>query len=160
LLNRNFQRLGGYSVQTASTGRQALRLLEEAVFDLVISDMAMEDIDGIELLDHTRSLYPHLPFIIITGVGTIDSAVEAIKKGAFHYITKPFQMRDMEILVQRALEHGSLYRELHKLRDKELAQYPGMVFGKSKRMLDLIARVEKVADSPSTVLIFGGKWNR
>lgn len=154
LLDRNMKRLG-YSVQTASSGREGLRLIEETIFDLVISDMAMENINGIELLERAQSLYPYLPFIIITGVGTIESAVEAIKKGAYHYITKPFQMREMEILVQRALEHGSLNRELRQLRDKVLKQVPSIVFGRNKQMLDLISKIEKVADSTSTILICG-----
>ncbi|MEW5805007.1 MAG: sigma-54 dependent transcriptional regulator [bacterium] len=154
LLDRNLKRLG-YSVQTASSGREGLRLIEETIFDLVISDLAMEDINGIKLLEHARSLYPYLPFIIITGVGTIESAVEAIKKGAFNYVTKPFQMRDMEILVQRALEYGNMNRELQQFRHKSQNQFPGMVFGQNKQMLDLISKIEKVADSPATILILG-----
>jgi DNA-binding NtrC family response regulator len=154
LLNRSLQRLG-YLVHTASSGREAIRLVEETVFDLIISDMAIEDISGIELLEHARSLYPHLPIIIITGVGTIESAVEAIKKGAFHYLTKPFQMQEMEILIQRALEYGNLHQELNKLRDSVANRFSGIIFGENKRMLDLVAKVAKVADSPSTILILG-----
>ncbi len=98
-LSRFLTRLG-YQVREAESGEQGWRAIEETMFDLVISDMAMEGLTGLGLLERVRATDATLPFIIITGVGTIESAVEAIKLGAFHYITKPFKLRDIEILVR------------------------------------------------------------
>lgn len=144
-----------YSVQTADCGEAGWRAIEETMFDLVISDMAMEDLNGLELLKRVRSTDATLPFIIITGVGTIETAVEAIKLGAFHYITKPFKLRDIEILVQRALEYGKLHRKLNALSLQQEDGFPEMVVGSNKSMHDLMRKVEKVSDSQATVLIQG-----
>jgi DNA-binding NtrC family response regulator len=111
---------------------------------------------GLDLLERVRASDATLPFIILTGVGTIETAVEAIKLGAFHYITKPFKLRDMEILVRRALEYGKLNRKLTTLRlQEEEDRYPKMVIGSSKSMHDLMRRVEKISDSQASVLIQG-----
>jgi DNA-binding NtrC family response regulator len=89
-------------------------------------------------------------------VGTIETAVEAIKLGAFHYITKPFKQRDVEILIRRALEYGELHRKLDTLRvQEEDGQFPKMVVGSSKAMHDLLRKVEKISDSHASVLIEG-----
>ena len=145
-----------YQVREAESGEQGWRAIEETMFDLVISDMAMGDLSGLELLERVRASDATLPFIIVTGVGTIETAVEAIKLGAFHYITKPFKLRDMEILVRRALEYGKLNRKLTTLRlQEEEDRYPKMVIGSSKSMHDLMRRVEKISDSQASVLIQG-----
>lgn len=144
-----------YSVQTADCGEAGWRAIEETMFDLVISDMAMEDLSGLELLKRVRSTDATLPFIIITGVGTIETAVEAIKLGAFHYITKPFKLRDIEILIQRALEYGKLHRKLSALSLQEEDGLPEMVVGSNKSMHELMRKVEKVSDSQASVLIQG-----
>jgi DNA-binding NtrC family response regulator len=145
-----------YYVQTADCGEAGWRAIEETMFDLVISDMAMEDLSGLELLKRVRSTDATLPFIIITGVGTIETAVEAIKLGAFHYITKPFKLRDIEILVQRALEYGKLNRRLSALSlQEEKDGFPEMVVGSNKSMHELMRKVEKVSDSLASVMIQG-----
>ncbi len=155
VLSRLFSRKG-YEVHIAETGEEGWKAIEETMFDLVISDMAMEDLDGLELLDRVRSTDATIPFIIITGVGTIESAVQAIKMGAFHYITKPFKNRDIEILAQRALEYGKLHRKLDNLRlHDEDGSLPQMLIGASKSMHDLMHCVEKVSDSLAPVLIQG-----
>jgi len=154
-LSRFLTRLG-YQVQTEESGEDAWKAIEETMFDLIISDMAMDDISGLELLERVRTTDSALPFIIITGVGTIETAVEAIKLGAFHYITKPFKLRDMEILVKRALEYGKLHRKLDVLRvQEEDDEFPKMVVGYSKSMQELLRRIEKISDSHATVLIQG-----
>ena len=146
----------GYTVITAACGEQGWKAIEETVFDLVISDMAMDDLSGIELLERVRTSDATLPFIIMTGVGTIESAVEAIKMGAFHYISKPFRLQDMEILVQRALESGRLHRELRSLKLQEKSSgETEMVVGASKCMQELMRRVEKISASEASVLIQG-----
>jgi DNA-binding NtrC family response regulator len=155
ILSRLFMRKG-YEVHTAEHGEEGWKAMEETMFDLVISDMAMEDLDGLELLKRVRSTDTSMPFIMITGVGTIESAVEAIKLGAFHYITKPFKSQDIEILAQRALEYGKLNRQLSTLRVyDENGDSPKMLVGASKSMQDLMRRVEKISDSMAPVLIQG-----
>jgi len=146
----------GYTVYTAERGEDACKAMEETVFDLVISDMAMEGLNGLELLKIVRSTDSTTPFIIITGVGTIESAVEAIQMGAFHYITKPFKNHDIEILAQRAIEYGKLNRKLSNIRlaDKN-EDLPRMLIGASRSMHELMKRVEKISDSMASVLIMG-----
>jgi DNA-binding NtrC family response regulator len=147
----------GYRVFAVASGEEASKAIEETMFDLVISDMALENMSGLELLERVRATDATLPFIIVTGVGTIETAVQAIKLGAFHYITKPFKARDMEILVKRALEYGMLHRKLDSLtaQNSENREIPEMIVGSSKSMHDLMRMVEKVSDSQASVLIQG-----
>lgn len=146
----------GYIVTTARCGEEAWEFIEETMFDLIISDMAMEDLSGIELLKLVRSVDSTIPFIIITGVGTIETAVEAIQIGAFHYITKPFKSHDIEILAQRALEYGKLNRQIKRINISEKAvSSPQMLVGKSTSMQDIIKRIEKISGSIVSILIMG-----
>jgi DNA-binding NtrC family response regulator len=154
-LKRIFSRKG-CTVVTAQCGEEALKHTEETMFDLIISDMAMEDLSGLELLKIVAQNDPTIPFIIITGVGTIESAVEAIQMGAFHYITKPFKSQDIEILAQRALEYGRLNRQIKKIRVAGETDAPSrMLIGQSRPMQDLMNHVEKITDSTASVLITG-----
>jgi DNA-binding NtrC family response regulator len=154
-LSRFFKRKG-YQIHTAEGGEQAWKSIEETMYDLVICDLVMDGLSGVELLERVRASDNTLPFIIITGAGTIESAVEAIKLGAFHYITKPFKIQDAEILAKRALEYGKLHRKMNTLQlQEESSEMPRMVVGSSKVMQDLLHRVEKVADSMAPVLIQG-----
>ncbi len=155
ILARSLTRLG-YDVRTEESGEEAWKDIEQTAFDLVISDMVLGNMSGIELLERVKTTDSTLPFIIVTGVGTIETAVEAIKLGAFHYITKPFKSRDMEILVKRALEYGKLHRQIDDPRLQEIGpEAHKMVIGSSKSMRDLLRTVEKVADSQASVLIQG-----
>jgi DNA-binding NtrC family response regulator len=147
----------GYQVDSAASGEEAWKDIGETVYDLVISDLALEDITGIELLERVRTTDAVLPFIIMTGVGTIESAVEAIKRGAFHYLTKPFKVQDMELLARRAIEYGDLHRKLalfHE-RESEKDEKTPTIIGSSKPMSDLMHRVNKIADSMASVMILG-----
>lgn len=147
----------GYQVDCATSGEGAWKAIDETVYDLVITDLALGDISGLDLLERVRTNDPTLPFIIITGVGTIESAVKAIQQGAFHYLTKPFKLQDIEILAQRALEYGSLHRKLATMRHKEDEEdrLAPMIIGTSKGMVDLLRRVEKIADSVASVMVVG-----
>lgn len=154
-LNRIFSRKG-YNVTTAQCGGDAWKFIEETMFDLIISDMAMDDLSGIELLKYVRSTDSIIPFIIVTGVGTIETAVEAIQMGAFHYITKPFKNQNIEILAQRALEYGKLNRQIKRIKISEkIVGSPQMLVGNSKSMQDVMQRIEKISSSIASVLIMG-----
>lgn len=154
-LKRIFSRKG-YIVTTAQCGEDAWNFIEETMFDLIISDLAMEDLSGLELLKLVRSSDSTIPFIIITGVGTIETAVEAIQMGAFHYIKKPFKNQDIEILAQRALEYGKLNRQIKRIKISEKGvESPQMLVGNSKSMQDIMKRIEKISSSMASVLIMG-----
>lgn len=153
VLSRKFSR-NGYEIHTAGSGEEGWKAIGEITFDLVISDMAMDRLNGLELLKRIRSIDPILPFIVITGVGTIGNAVEAIKLGAFQYITKPFNNRELEIVAQRAIEYGKLNRQLRNYRHFDDCP-AGMVVGTSISMQDLMRRIGKISDSTAPVLLQG-----
>lgn len=146
----------GYEISIAQCGMEACEEIEKTVFDLIISDMAMEDLSGIELLKIVRSVDSITPFIILTGVGTIESAVEAIQLGAFHFITKPFRNQDIEILAQRAIEYGKLNRKMKNIDlSCDSKDLPNKIIWKSKSMNELMKKVKKISDSIAPVLIMG-----
>ena len=102
-------------------GREGLSMFYQGDFQLVITDLKMPEMDGIELLDALRKLDSRVMVMVITGYGTIESAVEAIKKGAYDFIPKPFKMEELEIIVKRALERHTLLRQLGMFRGLTLA---------------------------------------
>ncbi|MCF8113399.1 MAG: sigma-54 dependent transcriptional regulator [Desulfotignum sp.] len=153
-LKRFFQRKG-YTVTAVASGEDAWAALTETEYDLVISDLVLEKMSGMELLKKTRDIDRDLPFIIITGAGTIESAVEAIKIGAFHYVTKPFKRQELEITVQRAVEFGMMNRRISKLNEKETTENNLFIIGKTRQMNKIVSIIEKIADSDTPVLIQG-----
>ena len=146
----------GYDVLTATTGTEALRLLREQPIDIIISDLVMPILNGLELLKEVKTYYPDIPFIVLTAYGTIKSAVEAIKSGAFDYLTKPFQKDEIVMTLERALKMHQLQEEVKRLRE-ELKIREGVkeLIFKSKAMESVLNLVGKVADSQATVLIQG-----
>ncbi len=110
----------GYQVKTAKSGEQACQLLDKAAFDLVLTDLKMPGLNGIELLNKIRALSPEIHVIIITGYASLRSAIEAIRGGAYDYLTKPFQLAELYVVVNNAVERIKLIREnndlLHQLK--------------------------------------------
>jgi len=111
----------GYQTSPAYGGREGLVTFEQGDFHLVITDLKMPEMDGMELLDAVSRLDSRAMVMVITGYGTIESAVEAIKKGAYDFIPKPFKMKELEIIVKRALERHTLIRQLGIFRGLTLA---------------------------------------
>ncbi len=146
----------GYGVRTAASGTEALRILREETFDLIISDLVMPVLGGIDLMKEVKTKHPDIPFIVITAYGTIESAVEAMKGGAFDYLTKPFQKDEILVVVNRALKYCKLHHEVIRLRE-ELKVRDGFkeIIGKSKAMEGVFKLIGKIADSQATVLIQG-----
>ena len=144
----------GYEVVCAGDGQEALRLLEEV--DLAIVDLRMPRMDGLSLLREARSRGVRVPVIVMTAFGSIDSAVEAMKAGAYHYLTKPFSLEEALVLVERALRERELERELEALR-REVERRYGFhnLVGKSKAMQQVFELIRRVSHSRSTVLIQG-----
>ena len=101
-----------YTVDTAANGVEALARLRESVYDVILTDFKMEKIDGMEVLEKTKAIAPHTQVIMITGYATIDTAVEAMKKGAFHYLAKPFKLDDVRETVRQALDSTNLKKEM------------------------------------------------
>ncbi len=105
-------------VETAPNGETAWEKIRNEEFDLIISDLAMEGMNGIQLLEKTKSIKPDIPFVILTGVGTIEDAVRSMKLGAYDYLTKPFQHDELLLAINKALDYGRLHSEVKKLREK------------------------------------------
>ncbi|HEU0301081.1 MAG TPA: sigma-54 dependent transcriptional regulator [Longimicrobium sp.] len=144
----------GYRVLTASTAAQASRLLAAERVDLLLTDLQLPDRSGLELLDEVRAARPDLPVILITAYGTVESAVQAIRAGAFDYVMKPFRVEEIEALAQRALGLTRAERENAYLREVAAPEFEGMV-AESPGMRAVVQAVERVAPAPSTVLVTG-----
>ena len=144
----------GYRVLTASTAAQASRLLAAERVDLLLTDLQLPDRSGLELLDEVRAARADLPVILITAYGTVESAVQAIRAGAFDYVMKPFRVEEIEALVQRALGLTRAERENAYLREVAAPEFEGMV-AESPGMRGVVRAVEQVAAAPTTVLVTG-----
>lgn len=146
-------RRDGFDVIGVEDGHQALEALGEHHVDLVITDLKMPRLDGMEVLKHLAAEYPRVPVIMITAHGTVDTAVEALKLGAFDYITKPFDRDELRGAVMKAART----RELSQTTASNAIESGGrfQIIGRSPRMLEVFDVIERVADTPSTVLVTG-----
>jgi DNA-binding NtrC family response regulator len=146
----------GYTVFAVADGEAALLALEEGDFSLVITDIRLPGAGGIQILRKSLSEAPSTPVIMMTAYGNIKDAVEAMRLGAFDYITKPFDLEEMLLTVKRALEVHSITQDNIRLR-KELSNHYGMpnIIGESKAMQAVYALLEKISRTDSTVLILG-----
>lgn len=151
-----FLRLEGYEVDGVESVAAAVQCLERDVYSIVITDVNMPKADGFELLRTIRSRFPEVVTIVITGYGTIESAVEAIKMGAYDYLTKPLADDEISLTVQRAMQQQSLLRE-NRLLKQQLDLRFGLdsVVGHDYRMLKIFDLIEAVADTRTTILITG-----
>jgi len=148
--------LEGYETKAVDNGRKAMNAFVENKYDLVITDLKMPDGDGLELLKFIKDMNPDNIVIMMTGYGTVDSAVEAMKLGAFDYISKPMKDDLVKLTVSRALSYASLQEENVNLRDHLREKYDfGKMLGYSECMKTIFETIEKVAKSDSTVIIYG-----
>jgi len=145
----------GYDVTTASNGFEAISKLKENSFHLVLTDMKMPRMNGLEVLRKVKKQIPHLPVIMITAYGTIDTAVEAMKEGAFDYIIKPFSTEKLESVVNKALlniDQKSLpQRDFSQIKINQKKE----IVTKNKKMLEILEIAEEISKSNSTVMIQG-----
>ena len=149
-------RLEGYAAETAPSFHEASAQLAASEFQIVIADVSMPEVDGFELLKLVRNRYPDTAVVMITGYGSIEDAVEAIKHGAFDYLTKPIIDDEIRLVIQRALAQQSLTAENRSLRRQLDERYSlDNVIGHDYQMLKVFDLVEAVADTPSTVLLTG-----
>jgi len=146
----------GYETTAAGNGRQALQAARSGPFDVVLTDLKMPDMTGIELLSELLAAQPGLCVTLMTAHGTIDSAVEAMKKGAFDYLTKPLEKDEVLLVLRRAMERSHLVRENRMLREQLRERFRVRnIVGAHGSMQDVFRIVHKVAASSSTVLIYG-----
>jgi two-component system NtrC family response regulator len=146
----------GYEVLTASSGPEGLEIQKSSDLDLVLTDMKMPGMDGIEFLERIKAHDPDLPVIIMTAHGTIDKAVEAMQKGAYNYVLKPFDNERLILFVKKAIAVFQVIKENRRLRSAVESQYRfGNIIGKSKPMRDVFETIQKVAHSNASVLIEG-----
>jgi len=146
----------GHEVEEASNGNAALERLHESYFDVVVSDLKMGGSDGLDVLRTTKSLHPTVSVILMTAFGTVNTAVEAMKSGAFDYVQKPFEIEEMEVKIEKALELKRLRHELDYLRNEQQETYDfERIVGASEPLQRVLTVVRKVAKSNSTVLIHG-----
>ncbi|MEJ2098388.1 MAG: sigma-54 dependent transcriptional regulator [Desulfobacterales bacterium] len=146
----------GFEVLTALGGREALEVQKTSDLDLILTDMKMPEMDGIELLEHIKSINADLPVIMMTAHGTVDKAVEAMQKGAYTYVLKPFDNERLIIYVKKAISMYQVVKENRLLRDAVESQYRfGNIIGKSKKMRDIFDTIQKVAPTNATVLVEG-----
>lgn len=147
----------GYKVSTAANGKKAIEILERSKFDIILLDLKMPDCKGTELLPKIKKLDPDNIIIMMTAYGTIKTAVEAVKLGAYDFITKPFELEEVRMIIQKALEIKQLSIENEKLREilSENVVLKGIV-GKSPEMIKIFETIKKVVNYDVTILITGG----
>jgi len=143
-------------IETAESGKKALSALEQGDFDLVLADIKMPEMDGLQLLEQIKRRHPGLTVVMMTAFGQIDTAVEAMKRGAYDFITKPFDHDALVIRLEKALERSTLLRENLRLQEecKRGGAFEALV-GKSAAMKKLFETIQMVAKSDMTVLITG-----
>ncbi len=146
----------GYRAVAVTSGREALARLEAESFDALVTDLRMQGMDGLDLLGRSLALDADRPVILMTAYGAIDGAIDAIRRGAYHYLAKPFKLDELVLFLERALAGVRVRREAATLR-RELAgrSAPAGMLGRSKPMRVVFDIVERVADAPASVLITG-----
>lgn len=146
----------GYQVGVAANGNEALGMLETGTFDVMLLDFKMPDYTGLELLARVKKIVPELVIIMMTAYGTVKIAVEAVKQGAYDFITKPFELEEMRMIIKKALEMQKLTQENKELRSmlKEKFIFKNMV-GASKEMQEVFEVIKKVVNYDVTILLCG-----
>jgi DNA-binding NtrC family response regulator len=146
----------GYTVALATNGDEAVTMLQGDSFDIVLTDMVMGAMTGVDLLKRVKPLFPDLPIIMVTGFGSISTAVEAMYHGAVDYLTKPCNNSELLLKIRRALDAQVKERELKRLREEVRGTYSfGKIVTRSEKMKDILRQVQQVADTDVTVLVQG-----
>ena len=146
----------GYHVDSVENGEKAVKLQKDHFYDLVMVDLKMEDMDGLEVLSHVKDINPSTEVVVMTAFGTIDSAIQAMRKGAYDYVTNPFQLSEILSVTERALEKKRLLDKVNNLQReiKEKYQFEGVI-GNSPVMMRVLNILMELTNSESTVLITG-----
>ncbi|MDL1964537.1 MAG: sigma-54 dependent transcriptional regulator [Deltaproteobacteria bacterium] len=146
----------GYKVTNTTMAKDALTMAKDELFDLALIDLKLNGNDGIELMQKLHRLSPEMPIIILTAHGTIETAVDAMKQGAYSYLTKPFDRRELCLQIKNGLEKNSLSREIRRLRALVGERYGFKnIIGKSKKMHEVMEQISRTAEIDSSVCIYG-----
>jgi two-component system response regulator HydG len=146
----------GYTVAEAPDGSEAIRAVEQEPFDLILLDIRMPGMDGIEALVEIRKISPYMPVLMMTAYASVKTAVEALKSGAFEYLIKPLDIDELKILIEKALEHYHLREENLALKERLGDRFDfSKMIGKSRKMVELFDLLAQVAPTDATVLILG-----
>ena len=146
----------GYAIQTTADGKSALEIIRHQPVNLILADLRMPNMDGLQLLKAAKLLSPEIEVILMTAYGEVDTAVEAMQAGAFHFIQKPLKRSEILLTIARALEKQILAIEVRSLREQmEADHHLDNIIGKSPVIRQLITRVQQVAPSTASVLITG-----
>ncbi len=146
----------GYEVQTSTTGKDVARLASEQIFDVVVTDIRMPGFDGLDVLSDLKSADPSIPVIILTAYASQETAIEAVNRGAFYYLTKQAKNEEIKLVVRKAIEHRRLRMENRMLKRELKDRHKSRtVIGKSSSIEEVFRLVHRVAASDSTVLIHG-----
>jgi DNA-binding NtrC family response regulator len=145
----------GYDAVTASSGHEAVERGRREAYDVVLTDIRMEGLDGLGVLKAFREMHPHTPVIVMTGFGSIDTAVTAMKSGAFNYVSKPFKPDEIQLTVERALALRASARDASAVPPAEDGREPPRLIGHSPAMAELYRTIALAAMGPSTILVQG-----
>ena len=146
----------GYDVTCVEDGQKAIDILKKKSFEMIISDLQMPHVTGLELLKFVKENYPDLLFMLITAFGTTETAVEAMKAGAYDYITKPFKLDEVRINIANALRSKTLETENRSLKKELTKEYSFQnLVGNSPAMHAIYDLIKRVSDTPTNVLITG-----
>jgi two-component system, NtrC family, response regulator GlrR len=146
----------GYLVTSLAEAHEAIAKTKEEEFDLALVDLKLAWKDGIELMETLHHIHPEMPVIILTAYGTIESAVDAMRKGAYSYLTKPFDHRQLLLQIKNGIERNRLFREVRRLRGIVGERYEfNNIIGKSKKMKEVLEQVARAAETDSNVCLQG-----
>jgi two-component system response regulator HydG len=146
----------GYAVQEADDGARAIKKVHEKSYDLILMDVRMVEVSGLQALSEIRSFNPAIPIIIMTAYSSVETAVEALKKGAYDYLSKPLDFDELELAIGRAMDHTRLKEENRALKERLGVGFnTGDIIGRSRVMVELLETVALVAPTEATVLITG-----
>lgn len=145
-----------YQIETATDAEEALEIFTKQRIDLSIIDLQLANEDGLTLMEKFHEIYPHFPAIILTAYGSIESAVEAMKRGAYNYLTKPFDPRELLFQIENALQTQRLADEIKRLKGFVEERYNFRhIIAKSEKMNNVLMRISRVAETDSTIFIYG-----
>jgi DNA-binding NtrC family response regulator len=146
----------GYKIFSASSGKEGIEITKNNPVDIILSDYKMPDLNGIEVLEHVKKINPEISFVIVTAYGTVENAVKAMRLGAFDYISKPVDLDELDLMLERIIEHKNLKSENQLLKTQLQDKYKiSSIVSQSRKMEEVINVAARVADSKATVLITG-----
>ena len=146
----------GYKIFSASSGREGIEITGRNPVDIILSDFKMPDLNGIKVLEQVKKINPEISFVIVTAYGTVENAVKAMRLGAFDYISKPVDLDELDLMIERVIEHKNLKSENQLLKTQLQEKYKiASIVSQSQKMEKVINLAARVADSKANVLITG-----